>query len=228
MRHTIVLSLLLGTALGSAANLGFAQTAQVQVTAEKSAYLQDGHGPIVRSQDGLCWRSGYWDQNDAVTGCDGALVPPVMKASAPALIANPMIAGNETPPADAVAQCDFSVTLANDQNFGFGKAMLTHAAEQRIDQQAIAKLSNCNNASVILVTGHTDRLGSEKYNRKLSVQRAANVADYLKSKGVRNKIEIVGAGASEQILTCNNKMNRKKRIDCLSPNRRVIIKIQSY
>ncbi|WP_211463008.1 OmpA family protein [Collimonas silvisoli] len=226
MRYSIALCLLLGSALGSASNSGFAQTTDVQANPEKSAYLQDGRGPIVRSQDGLCWRSGYWEQNDAVTGCDGALVAPVMKASAPALVANPTIAGNEIAPATVSTQCNGSVTLTSDQNFSFGKATLTNAAKQRIEQQVIAKLTGCAGAGYILVTGHTDRLGSEKYNQKLSMQRAANIASYLKSKGVTNKIEVAGAGASEPILSCSNKLNRKKLISCLSPNRRAIIKVQ--
>jgi OOP family OmpA-OmpF porin len=59
------------------------------------------------------------------------------------------------------------------------------------------------------------------------MQRAANVASYLKSKGVTSKIEIAGAGASDPILQCSNKLSRKKLVNCLSPNRRVVIKMQS-
>jgi len=218
---------LLGSALGSASNPGFAQATVVQAPPEKSAYLQDGTGPIVRSQDGLCWRSGYWESDDAVTGCDGALVSPVMKVSAPALVADPMVANKEIAPATMRAQCNINVTLASDQNFSFGKATLTNAAKQRIDQQAIAKLTSCASADLILVTGHTDRLGPAKYNQKLSVQRATNVANYLKSKGITNKIEVVGAGASDLALNCSNNLSRKKLVSCLSPNRRVIIKTQA-
>jgi OOP family OmpA-OmpF porin len=226
MRHTIALSLLLGSVLVFASHPGFAQSAASQAAPETSAYVHDGNGPVVRSQDGLCWRSGYWDQNDAVTGCDGALVAPVMKASAPALVADPMIASNEVAPAIAAQQCDVGVTLASDQSFSFGKATLTKAAKQRIDQQIIAKLTNCASTSLILVTGHTDRLGSEAYNRKLSMQRASNVASYLKSKGVSNQIETAGAGASDPALQCSNKLSRKKLVSCLAPNRRVVIKTQ--
>ncbi|WP_092436044.1 OmpA family protein [Collimonas sp. OK607] len=225
MRSSIALCLLLGSALGSVSNPGLAQTTVVQAAPAKSAYLQDGGGPIVRSQDGLCWRSGYWEQDDAVTGCDGALVSPVMKASAPALVADPMIANKEVPPATVSAQCDISVTLASDQNFRFGKATLTNTAKQRIDE-VITKLASCGSANLILITGHTDRLGAAKYNQKLSAQRATNVASYLKSKGVTNKMQIVGAGASDPILQCGNNLSRQKLVSCLSPNRRVVIKVQ--
>lgn len=232
MRHAIALSLLLGSALVFASHSGFAQptspqSASSQAPPATSAYLHDGNGPVVRSQDGLCWRSGYWDQNDAATGCDGALTAPVMKASAPALAADPMIASNEVAPVIAPQQCGVGITLASDQNFSFGKATLTKAAKQRIDQQIIAKLANCASTDLILVTGHTDRIGSEAYNRQLSAQRASNVANYLKSKGISNKIETAGVGASAPILQCSNKLSRKKLADCLAPNRRVVIKTQS-
>ena len=224
MRHTIALSLLLGSACGFAAHSSLAQTTDIQAAPEKSAYLQDGRGPVVRSQDGLCWRSGYWDANDAVAGCDGELVSPVMKTIAPAPAAAPAIASEQLAAPAVVAQCEF--TLASDSIFSFGKAILSKAAKQEIDKNTIAKLVNCGGAKVILVTGYTDHLGTDAYNRKLSTQRAASVASYLKSKGVSNRIETKGAGAAEPIVTCGNKLSLKKRIACLSPNRRVVIKIQ--
>ncbi|MFC5472729.1 OmpA family protein [Paraherbaspirillum soli] len=229
MRHTIVLSLLLGSALSSAANLGFTQTTDIQANPTSSAYLQDGRGPIVRSQDGLCWRTGYWDSDSAVTGCDGELIPPIMKATAPALVTNPLAASTEAPPAPVVARCEMPMTLASDQIFGFSKATVTEAAKRRIDQEVIAKLKSpsCGSLDSIVVTGHTDRIGSEKYNQKLSEQRAANVATYLKSKGISAKMKIVGAGKSQSISNCSDKLSHQQLINCLSPDRRVLIEAQS-
>src|SRR3569832_274159 len=57
----------------------------IQAKQESSAYAQDVRGTILRSQYGLCWRTGYWTQGDAVIGCDGQLEPPVAKATAPAI-----------------------------------------------------------------------------------------------------------------------------------------------
>jgi OmpA-OmpF porin, OOP family len=224
MRHTIALSLLLGSAFGFAAHSGIAQTTDVQAAPGKSAYVQDGRGPVVRSQDGLCWRSGYWDANDAVAGCDGELVSPVMKAIAPALAAAPAIASDQPMAPALVAQCEF--TLSSDSIFGFGKAILTKAAKQDIDKNTIEKLADCGNAKRILVTGYTDHLGTDRYNKKLSMRRAVSVGNYLKSKGVNNKIEAIGAGAADPIVRCSNKLSSEKHIACLGPNRRVVIKIQ--
>ncbi|WP_395823584.1 OmpA family protein [Collimonas sp.] len=226
MRHKIALSLLLGSALGLAANTSFAQTTDIRATTEKNAYLHDGRGPIVRSQDGLCWRSGFWEQDDAMTGCDGALVPPVMKAIAPDLAENPLIANKEPALSKAIVpQCN--ITLSSDQTFNFGKATLTAIAKKHIEQEVIGKLTICNSTGIIIVTGYTDRIGSAKYNQRLSKQRATSVAAYLKSKGVGNRMDIVGAGDAQPVSKCSPTLSHKQLIDCLSPDRRVVIKMQT-
>jgi len=75
----------------------------------------------------------------------------------------------------------------------------------------------------VLVTGHTDRIGSDAYNQKLSERRADAVRDYLVSKGVpRDKIEAIGVGKKQPVVQCDQK-NFKELIACLQPNRRVEI-----
>ena len=74
---------------------------------------------------------------------------------------------------------------------------------------------------VVLVTGHTDRIGTEAYNQKLSERRADAVRDYLVSKGVdKAKIETIGLGEKQPVVQCDQK-NLKALIECLQPNRRV-------
>src|SRR3569623_2208921 len=107
-------------ALCTTASGAFSQTVtDIQAKQESSAYAQDVRGTILRSQYGLCWRTGYWTQGDAVIGCDGQLEPPVAKATAPA-IATPVAAA----PAAAMPpkRCDFAVTQTKDQAFTFNTA----------------------------------------------------------------------------------------------------------
>ena len=74
---------------------------------------------------------------------------------------------------------------------------------------------------VVLVTGHTDRIGTDAYNQKLSERRADAVRDYLVSKGVdKAKIETIGLGEKQPVVQCDQK-NLKALIECLQPNRRV-------
>jgi OOP family OmpA-OmpF porin len=76
----------------------------------------------------------------------------------------------------------------------------------------------------VLVTGHTDRLGSFEYNQKLSERRAKEVADYIASRGVNaDIIKATGRGKAVQVVACEGVQPRKALIECLKPNRRVTV-----
>lgn len=212
------LNLALAITAGIAAASATAQTVtDINAKTPNSAYLQDSRGVVARSPFGLCWRTGTWTPADAVAGCDGELAPPVAKPTAPAVAAPAPAA------AAAPKRCDFSVTLSNDQTFAFNKAVLTASAKKRIDDEVFTKLNNCSKVDIVLVTGHTDRLGSQQYNQKLSEKRATAVAAYLKNKGVKAEIDTLGAGKTQSIKACDDKLPRAQLIECLAPNRRVVI-----
>ena len=81
---------------------------------------------------------------------------------------------------------------------------------------------------LVLVTGHTDRIGTQQYNQKLSERRADAVRDYLVSKGVpSDKIETLGMGKTQPVpgVVCNQKA-LKELIACLAPNRRVEVEVK--
>ncbi|RJF97921.1 OmpA family protein [Noviherbaspirillum saxi] len=197
----------------------------IQAKQGNSAYVQDSRGVIARSPFGLCWRTGTWTPADAVPGCDGDLVPPVTKAIAPP-IAPP--GPTAQAPAPAPKRCDFAVTLGSDESFAFNKAVLSGAAKTRIDSEVMTKLDTCAKVDLIIVTGHADRLGSQQYNQKLSEKRADAVAAYIKSKGVRAEVDTLGAGKTQSIKACNDKLPRKQLIECLAPNRRVVIEARGF
>lgn len=207
---------------GIVAASAVAQTAtDIKANPGKSTYLQDSRGVIARSPFGLCWRTGTWTPADAVVGCDGELAPPIAKATAPAVVAPAQPAPAPVPAAPK--RCDFSVTLSSDQTFAFDKAVLNNAAKKRIDEEVLAKLGACAKVDIIMITGHTDRLGSQQYNQKLSEKRADAVAAYFKSKGVKAEVDTLGAGKTQSIKACDDKLPRAKLIECLAPNRRVVV-----
>ncbi len=203
------------------ATCSFAQTStNIQARANSSAYTQDGRGVILRNAYGLCWRTGYWTPADAVPGCDGELVPPVAKPTAPPLAATPApVLAIPSPP----KRCDFAETLQGDETFAFNQTTLSDAARQRIDRDVIDKLNACSKIEIVVVTGHTDRLGTQQYNQKLSEKRANAVAAYLKRKGLNAQLDTMGAGKTQSIKTCRDQLKRKELIECLAPNRRVVI-----
>ena len=125
--------------------------------------------------------------------------------------------------AAAPRRCDSEITLANQQSFTFNSTALSGAAKKRLDTEFMDKLANCSKVEIVVVTGHSDRLGSQQYNLKLSERRAGSVANYLKSKGVTTRIDTVGAGETQPIKTCSDRLPRKQLIACLAPNRRVVI-----
>jgi OOP family OmpA-OmpF porin len=118
------------------------------------------------------------------------------------------------------------ITLDAKALFDFDKAVLKPEGKTAIDSQVVSKLSQLQKLEVVLVTGHTDRLGSEAYNQKLSLARADAVRDYLISKGVpKDRIEAIGMGEKQPVVQCDQK-NRKELIACLQPNRRVDVEVK--
>lgn len=219
-------NLALGLAIGACATAAYAQT-DIQADSKASGYMQDGRGIVSRSGFGLCWRSGYWTAADGIAGCDGELVPPIVKPTAPAIAAPAQAVAGAAPAAPpAPKQCDFVVTLASDQTFAFSRAELTDAAKKHISREIPSKLSACSKVESVMVTGHTDRLGSQQYNQKLSDKRADAVAAYLKSLGISAQIDTLGVGKTQSVKNCDDTLARNKLIACLAPNRRVMIEVR--
>ncbi|MBE9561742.1 MAG: OmpA family protein [Proteobacteria bacterium] len=108
--------------------------------------------------------------------------------------------------------------LSGDVLFAFGKAVLSPQAGDIL--RSFVSQTNIYALQSMTVIGHTDSIGSEIQNQKLSTRRAANVANYLMRLGVpREKIGYYGAGESNPIMLNNTAMGRAQ-------NRRVAIQIQ--
>ncbi len=153
-------------------------------------------------------------------------VAPKVAEVAPAPTAKPVAPPPPpaTPPAPA-PQVQ-KITLDSKLLFDFDKADLKPEGKAAIDSAVIGKLAQVRKLDVVLVTGHTDRLGSDAYNQKLSERRADAVRNYLVSKGVdKSKIETIGMGEKQPVAQCDQK-NRKELIACLQPNRRVDVEVK--
>jgi len=130
------------------------------------------------------------------------------------------------PPAPKMAP--EKVTFSADVLFDFDKAVLKPAGRDAMDQFA-SKLQGVN-YEVVVVVGHTDRIGSEAYNKKLSVRRAEAVKEYLvKEKGIpANKVYTDGKGEAEPVTKpdqCKGTRATKALIECLQPDRRVDVEV---
>ena len=206
-------------------------TQDIKAATPKSAYVQDARGVIARDPFGLCWRTGYWTPADAVPGCDlpicvapeklenGKCVappPPPPAAPAPAPAPDPA-------PAPAPVPTAQKVSFAADAFFDFDKAVLKPEGKAKLDDLT-SKLGSIN-LEVIIAVGHTDSIGTDAYNQKLSVRRAEAVKAYLVGKGVAaSRINTSGKGEEQPVVKCDNKkQKRAELIKCLEPNRRVEI-----
>ncbi|MBK9116997.1 MAG: OmpA family protein [Betaproteobacteria bacterium] len=176
----------------------------------------------------LCWRTGYWTPAMATIQCDPDLVP---KPPAPKPAVTPPPPAPKpapTPPKPAPAPSVQKITLASKALFDFDKYALKPEGKAAIDREIIAKLNQVQKLELVLVTGHTDRIGTQQYNQKLSERRADAVRDYLVSKGVpKDKIETLGMGKTQPLpnVKCDQK-NMKELIACLQPNRRVEVEVK--
>lgn len=100
--------------------------------------------------------------------------------------------------------------------FGFNKSNLTSDA-QRVVAEAAAAAKSSGSAS-ILVTGHTDTVGSNRYNDRLSMRRAGAVKDELVRQGIgAGQITAVGKGETELLVQTGDNVkepqNRRATID---------------
>ena len=140
----------------------------------------------------LCWRDANWTPATAAKGCDGAITaqPAAMSAK---------------------------VSYTADALFDFDKSVLKPAAKTSLDN-LVGQIKSLA-LEVVIATGHTDSVGTDAYNQKLSVRRATAVKNYLVSKGIdANRIQIEGKGESQPVADNKTSAGRAK-------NRRVQIEV---
>lgn len=161
----------------------------------------------------LCWRDNAWTPATAAAACDGAIAPapaapaPVAAATAPAPAAAPA----------PVAPAASKVTYAADAFFDFDKSVIKPAGKAKLDE-LVGKIKDIN-LEVIIAVGHTDSVGSDAYNQKLSVRRSEAVKAYLVSKGIeKNRVYTEGKGEKQPVASNKTAEGRAK-------NRRVEIEV---
>jgi OOP family OmpA-OmpF porin len=212
-KKSLVLALLAG--------IGFGATV---AQAQERVYVIDQRDVVAKSGFDLCWRTGYWTpaaaaKDPAGCQCDKDLIPaevcnpPVKAAAAGAAAGGPKPSGEK-------------ITVAADALFDFNKATLRPEGKAKLDE--LVGKAKAIKLEVILVVGHTDRIGGDAYNQKLSEKRAAAVKEYLVAKGIEaNRVYTEGKGEKQPVTgdKCKGNGKSKALIDCLQPDRRADIEI---
>ncbi|MDZ4678580.1 MAG: OmpA family protein [Oligoflexia bacterium] len=120
------------------------------------------------------------------------------------------------PDADEVA-----IYLPSDILFAFNSdRLIEKASGSRFALDKLAKQLQAQPKFIrVVIEGYTDSIGSGKYNRDLSMRRAANIKKYLVNKGIsERRLTPIGYGESRPIADNGNYQGRKK-------NRRVEFKL---
>ena len=196
-----------------------------------NGYVADSNGNIVRSSFGECWHTGTWTKADAVVpGCDGVpltsgtdknAATANQNAAAPAVTDKAAKASPAPAAAPAAASAPVAasekVTFETDTLFGFDKSDLQPEGLSKLED-LVSKLQGTD-VEMIIVTGHTDSVGSAIYNEKLSKRRALSAKKFLVSKGLPSD-RIVTNGKGEQQPVASNKTSAGR-----AKNRRVDIEV---
>lgn len=227
-------------------SFGSAFAADIQANTPYSAYVQDGRGVIARDAFDLCWRTGYWTPADAVGGCDKPLAPvctapqvlegdkcvdptPVCtenqelvngKCQDKAVIAAPITCAAPQVLKDGKCMTPVTaekVSFAADALFDFDKSVLKAEGKAKLDDLA-SKLEGVN-LEVVIAVGHTDSVGTDAYNQKLSMRRAEAVKAYMVGKGIDAK-RVYTEGKGEKMPKATNKTAAGR-----AENRRVEIEV---
>ncbi|WP_206192011.1 OmpA family protein [Shewanella algae] len=118
--------------------------------------------------------------------------------------------------------------ISSDVLFAFNKAELSSDGFNELDGVYEQLMNGHIKQIEAVVVGHSDRIGLDSVNLRISKQRAQVVADYLMDKGfAADKIKTVGYGSSDPITgdMCNKELSKAARIRCLAPDRRVEIRV---
>lgn len=99
--------------------------------------------------------------------------------------------------------------VPSDVSFARGKADIAPNFRPILDKFAQGLVEN--STATVTIVGHTDSTGTDAINNPLSLQRAANVRDYLSNRGVAtSRVQIDGRGSREPVASNDTEANRAK------------------
>ena len=226
-RKQPVLSLACGLAFAALSGIATAQN----LPAADSSFVTENGGAVLMTASGLCVHTASGPAAPSSPQCD-----PNYRAPVVAQYVAPAPAEQPAPRAPAVVQAPAPIVVAAikpapvmikvsvnaDTLFDFDKSVLRPAGRDSLDA-FVGSIKDIN-PEVISAVGHTDRLGTDSYNQRLSEQRVAAVRDYLMTKGIAsNRIHTEGKGETQPMTKAGDCKGGKNTsvIACLQPDRRV-------
>jgi len=163
------------------------------------------------------------DAARAAEACPGAVVAAPAASAAEA----PIVAAPEPAAAPAPVLTE-RISIDGSLLFGFdGRTLADMPAAARDHLGRLVQRLERDHARIDQITliGHTDRLGREPYNERLSLDRAEAVQRALSERGLKASMERVGMGSKAPLVQCAQKSAAELR-SCLAPNRRVELEVR--
>lgn len=147
----------------------------------------------------------------AVGGTVGAIIGRQMDRKAEEL--------NEELEGATIQRVEEGIAVSFDSGLLFDFDSSTLRAQARENLTKLASIMGEDDDTDLLIVGHTDSVGDERYNRDLSLRRAQSAANFLINQGIdQSRIQIEGRGESEPIADNDTEAGRQE-------NRRVEVAI---
>jgi outer membrane protein OmpA-like peptidoglycan-associated protein len=157
----------------------------------------------------------------AGVSCAFLIAATLFALPAPALGAEPIVSAEEIAYGLAPTR-GLAITAAQPTSvdlstvtFEFNSFQLTARAERQLDEVGKALNMAAFQGSKFVIVGHTDAVGGESYNQRLSQQRAEAVVDYLVArKGLdRGRLSAVGWGESRLLPNVPPDSSANRRVE---------------
>lgn len=111
--------------------------------------------------------------------------------------------------------------------FEYNSYKLTLHSQVFLETAVLPRLKQAKAVTYLNLNGHADRLGSAQYNQQLSEKRAEALKAWFVERGVDpDRIETFGYGKTLPVKSCRDEKG-KALVECLAPNRRVVIELQA-
>jgi|AGFS01.1.fsa_nt_gi Outer membrane protein and related peptidoglycan-associated (lipo)proteins len=154
---------------------------------------------------------------------------PVAKSDALSLLTNTRLQNILVSRASAVTACQYQYkdyVLPGDILFDFGRSAPGNInPEGHTEIARIAQELKSQGTTRVVVTGHTDSIGSPQGNLSLGLKRAETVRTMLLDEGIGNiPVNVMTAGSREPVASGCDGLPRQQKINCLAPDRRVVIR----
>ena len=182
-----IITLLASMMLGLIATSAFAQSNEDNWLNSEGLTWMNGDGT-------LCWRSNYWTPATANPDCEPSHYHPEYQNTEPPPVPD-MHTGGERP-------------YSADTFFDFDKTTLKPTGKNELDE-LVRFITTWDKVEVIVIIGHTDSIGKEEYNMRLSQRRVETIKAYLIEREIpAETIYAEGKGESEPIATNKTREGR--------------------